>query len=288
MVPRVHTVSLKVSPNEPVHITPLSDIHIDAEDCDYDGLRAMIAERNKLQNHRVILHGDFMNFVVPPDLKRYRPSVPAKHLLGKDDWINASVDYATERLKGLGCHFDLVAPGNHEDEALKRHGFDATSVIAHNLGAVRGGYSGIIRYRMVEHTTVKSKDTTHGYNFVIAYHHGAWGGKYAKGYLGAKDWFNVFQGWNVAVYGHNHQSRVDPEVRYRISRDDELVPYEVYYVCTGSWARTYIADGKITHYAERKGYAPYALRTPLIRAWIGHALGPGHQGRRVMRYEVVA
>lgn len=126
--------------------------------------------------------GDVANLVLPPDQKRYRPSVQPRDLRGLDDWLDATVEYNADRLKSLGYHWDLFGIGNHEEEIRKRHGVDVVEHLAYRLGARRGGYSGVIDYRI-------HRPNTPGYfSFRALYHHGAWGGKWAKGYLGAWSW----------------------------------------------------------------------------------------------------
>ena len=257
---------------EEVNITPISDAHVDSQDCDYAALTNLIQSRASLPNHRGILLGDNQDLVVPTDLKRWRPSVQHKDLVGKDDWVNASVRFAVERLKIPGITWDLVVPGNHEDEFLKRHGVDTTSMLAFALNTRRGGYSGILEYIL----RLKSgPGKPHGHVFRIAYHHGAWGGRVIKGFGGARDWFRAFDDWHVALWGHNHQSHAHREWRLRPG-GNRLEKYSVYFVNCGSWVDTYSDEAGRTHYGERQGYAPSPTSAPLIRVKIaGGDPGPG-------------
>ena len=260
MIPRVHTISVEIPPGEELCITPLSDVHIESSAFDLEAFTTTMKARAKLPNHRVIMLGDVMDLVVPRDLKRWRPSAQDSSLAGCDDWVNQSIELAVERIEATGVNVDVVAPGNHEDEFTKRHGVDVTSILAHRLGAVRGGYSGVVRYRLttagVHHTQL----------LTLAYHHGAWGGRLVKGFGGARDWFRAWDGWHFALYGHNHQTVVNSESKFRVSRTGELVEYPVYYVCCGTWVESYSPDAKTTHYAERAGHMPTIRKTPLLRA----------------------
>ena len=267
--PRSATVSIDADDGEWVHITPLSDLHIESDAFDNDGFQAFMRERCKLPNHRVILLGDVMDLVVPRDLKRWRPSVQDPKISGRDDWVNAAIEVAVERLAIPGAEYDLVIPGNHEDEFVKRHGVDVTSILAHRLKCQRGGYSGYMHYRLCSKMMTKSgpkgEKRPRTRIFTMAYHHGAWGGRVIKGFGGARDWFRGFDGWHMALYGHNHQVLIHRENRVRPGRGGAVVHYPVYYVATGSWVESYSEDGKKTHYAERAGHMPTTQYTPLIK-----------------------
>jgi hypothetical protein len=216
-VPRVAQAGVEVDPGEWVHITPLSDLHIESRAFDDDGFQRFMAERVKLPNHRVLLLGDVMDWVVPRDLKRWRPSTRSGGLAGEDSWINDGIDLAVERLTKAGAKFDLVIPGNHEDEFLKRYGYDSTSVLARELGCARGGYSGYIQYSLRQ--PGKKLRTQ---KFTIAYSHGSWGGRVVKGFAGARDFFRGFDGWHMACFGHNHQNVVHREDRIRLHQSQPL------------------------------------------------------------------
>jgi UDP-2,3-diacylglucosamine pyrophosphatase LpxH len=259
-IPRATQVVVDLPPGEWLHITPLSDLHIESAHFNDADFQRLMNERNKLPNHRALLLGDVMDLVVPRDLKRWRPSVQDKRVAGRDDWINAGIDLAVERLTASGTVYDLVIPGNHEDEMTKRHGIDVTSILAHRLGCARGGYSGYVQYALRQNGKVRVQ------KFTVAYHHGAWGGRVMKGFGGARDYFRGFDGWHVCLYGHNHQQTVHRENRVRLTKNGASVThYPVYYVCTGSWVESYSDDAKTTHYAERAGHMPTSQHTPLIK-----------------------
>ena len=145
-LPRVIRKHREVDLGEPVHITLMSDLHLESSLCDVDGVKSTLSERAKLPNHSAILIGDVMDLIGNQDVRRFRQSVQAPFLNGVDDWVNEAIEFTTDTLNIDGVVYDMVSPGNHEDEWLKRHGLDVTSVIAHNLNTSRGGYSGAIDY----------------------------------------------------------------------------------------------------------------------------------------------
>jgi len=276
-VPRVRTVEVTVGKEKEFSISPISDLHIEARDFPNDEFQEFLTERNKLPGHRAILIGDVMDLVVPVDLRRWRASTQDASLAGRDDWLNGAVDLAVERLTASGTKYDLVSPGNHEDEFIKRHGVDTTSMLARELRCARGGYSGYIRYVVKSEIGKTIKPVG---NFNICYHHGAWGGRLVKGFGGARDYFRAFDSWHVALFGHNHQSVINRETKLRPGRNGNLVEYPVYYVCTGTWIESYSKDAQRTHYAERHGYMPTPRQSPLIRVKVNNH-GTGREPRGI-------
>jgi hypothetical protein len=257
VTPRVSVVDVELKVNETLHISPMYDVHLDDSLCDHDALLKMAAVRRELPNHHAVWFGDTLNLVVPPDLRRFRPSGQPKEISGRDDWVNATLDYVGDKIEALGFVNDIFGPGNHEDEFCKRYGLDVTSILAHRFNAARGGYSGVVDYRI--HFDGKSHLT-----FRLVYHHGAWGGRMAKGYNSAWPFFASIDSWNMALFGHNHASRVDPEVRRRV-HGGQLEEYPVFIVNCGAWVKSYSDDASQTHYAERHGYMVQPRQCPLIR-----------------------
>lgn len=263
--PRVTTIRVELPANEELWITPLSDLHADGSAFDLDGFRLLMRERNKHPHHRAFILGDAMDLVVPTDLRRWRASAQDASLSGRDDWTNAAVDVVGERLTADGTVYDGIGPGNHEDEFLKRHGVDVTSMLARELRCARLGYSGIIQYVIETKSKESGKVKNRAPVFRILYHHGAWGGRVMKGFGGARDFERAFYGHQIMVYGHNHQATVHRESRFRVGKNGAMIEEPHYIVCTGSWVESYSEDAKITHYAERAGYMPTSRITPLIR-----------------------
>jgi len=273
-ISRVTTIDIELESSEPFYITPLSDLHIESSAFDLEGFRKMMRERAKLPNHRAIVIGDVMDLVVPRDLKRWTPSVQDSTLAGEDAWLNKGMDLAIERLTEFNTQYDLVTPGNHEYEFQKRHGFDVTSALARDLKCARGGYSGILRYRI--HIKGNKRG---GQLFTIVYHHGAWGGQ-SKGIIPARRWFTTWDKWNIALWGHNHQTLVTPESRFKVLKNGNIREYPVYFINTGSWVKSYSDNAAHTNYAEKAGYIPTIRATPLIKVQLACRRVGGPSGTR--------
>lgn len=257
--PRTVVKELAVKPGESVYITPISDAHLDDSLCDLDGLMKVMDARRNLPNHSVIFLGDTANMVLPNDTKRFRSSVSPVELRGVDAFLNATTDYLIAKLRALDVNIVAFTQGNHEDEVVKRSGYDVTSILAKEFGAARGGYSGAIDYRLSVTKTARA-------TFTLVYNHGAWGGRANKGFTGAKEFFSQLSfPWQVALYGHNHSSRLDVETAVTRKANGDFVETKRFIVNCSSWVCAYGDNALETHYAERAGYIRQPRVAPLIR-----------------------
>ena len=268
MIPRTVIRDVWLRSGETFHVTPVSDAHLDDSSCDYEALRRVMDERRGLSNHRVLWIGDTANFILPSDLKRSRPSVLPHEIAGQDAYLNKTTEYIINQITKLDVTSDLFSVGNHEDEVVKRSGYDIVSVLAQQFNAARGGYSGAIDYRL--HVTADGKPRKGGKSAYIVctilWHHGAWGGRKAKGYLGAIDYFSQHSfPWQFAVYGHCHGSRVDPETALIRNQDGSFKEITRYLVNCAGFQIPYPEDSERTTYAERRGYLRSPHHAPLIR-----------------------
>lgn len=283
-LPRVVVVSEQLRSGESVHITVLSDLHLESRLANHVGLRRLLEERAKLEHHHVVLIGDVLDLVGHEDTRRYRHGGQIDRLAQADGWVNEAIGHAVETLTVEGIRYDLISPGNHEDEFLRRHGLDVTSVLASRLGSARGGYSGVVDYRvgLVVPSKVASAEKIPYSRFRLLYHHGAWGGRLAKGYNSATAWAAQWDGWNAFVYGHCHASRHDVEVRHEVTAGGAIRRYEAHLINASSWVDSYGDDALVTHYAERHGYLRQPCKAPLITIrprWY-------HGGRMALDYDV--
>jgi len=259
VIDRVQCIDIELDRDETLYITPISDLHLDSPLCDYDTLAEILSDRHKrLPNHRVIITGDTSDMILPVDLRRHRRSLDIT-AGRRDDFLMERIDIVVERLRGLGCQIDLIGEGNHEHSVVKYRGVDPTTIYARELGAIRGGYHGTLHYRL-------HYKGHHRCNYTIDYHHGVWSGEYAKGYNGAQRWFGQSEGWDLAVYGHNHATRFDPEIRFRqLPNSYRRIPCTVRMVNVGSWTQRGHEDARLTSFADLKGHRAHPRIAFLVR-----------------------
>lgn len=279
-IPRVRVIDVWSKPDQTTALRCFSDLHLDEDLCDHDEMRR-VAERDRevFGQTRAVVIGDVANLVLPVDAKRYRASVQPAALRGTDDWLDRTIDFNAEHLKSLGYTWDVIALGNHEEAARKFHGVDVCQHLANRVGALRGGYSGVIDYRIHvtsdgeprEHETLNSKAPW--VLFRVAYHHGKGGGRKDKGFSSAFDFGSQFESIHAFLYGHNHSITVDPETRLEV-RGDDLVERTVYFCNCGGWVQSYSKDARQVNYSEQAMHMRRPRKSPLITltpfyAWDG-------------------
>ena len=256
-------IDVELAPDEPMHITPYSDVHWDSRDCDRTGWLGHYKHRASLPNARFINNGDFNNLVMPRDLKRHVPSASQEAYGARDDYINHCLDDTIEAVQSVpNATWDMWGMGNHEYSALKFHNVDIPALICNRLGIYYGTYSGRLFYRIHRRGVPK-----HTALFKLLYHHGAWGGQVIKGFGGAYRWAMPLGSWHVFCYGHNHSENIHKEPFWDTLDDGTPKVFNRYFINTGGWAKSLSRDGQPPDYAEIAGHPITTTGTPLIKVW---------------------
>lgn len=255
----MHITDIALRTSEDVAIVFVSDLHVDSPLFQYTKLKRAIATL-KEQHANVVCAaiGDVMDAIYPTDSRRFAPSSQIAAIAASDDYVMARINYAADVLRDVfGDTLCFVSRGNHEDATIKNEGVNPTKEIARLLNVSYGPYCGIIRFLF---PMTRAKKAANIIPFVVAYHHGAWGGKYAKGYLGAYPWFSSIEGIHAGVYGHNHMSRQDTITRWRFrtnKRGWEMVTIPI--INCGSWVdstKNIHSPDTLTHYSVQQGHTP--------------------------------
>ena len=255
---------LVLDPEEPVHIIPFSDVHLDSRDCDREGWKSDYKRAAKLHNARFLNLGDFNNLVLPSDLKRHTPETPDQRYSAVDYYINLCLQDTEEALDTVpGAVWDLWCMGNHEQAALKHHHFNLPMEIARRRNLSYGTYSGRLWYQ------VKRKGSNSGgTTFRILYHHGAWTSQATKGVPpSAQRFASRMGGWHIFVYGHNHQENVSPDQYWDVADRGNETIFKRHYVNTGTYLKTLSRHGESPDYAEIRGYPITTIGVPIIKLW---------------------
>lgn len=244
------------------YLTPISDAHIDAANCDLGAFRRLLRERASIKNHRFISLGDLGSFILPCDRKRFLPSATAHAAVaGRDDWVNSICEYIYSELKSY--KFDMLGYGNHEAVLSKHGSVDVVSTLAEKMGAQIGDYSGYLVYDIF----FPGKRNT---NFSILYHHGKWCGDSSKGFPGFHRWAQHYRGWDIALSGHNHflWSDVVGFGALADGRPQKISMQQCRLVVCGSHQSGIIDDGRgAPQYGQIAGHVPTPIGAPLITFW---------------------
>lgn len=267
-------------------LTPLSDLHLDSEDCDVTALKKLIAKRNEIPGHRFIFLGDVGDWIVPSDRKRHRISNAVLSVANRDDAFAAITEYQYEVLRECN-EIDLFAQGNHELSALKNHHCDPIQYLITRFRddgrrIAHGGLSGFLRYDFADGRGVRREGLT------ILYHHGVWFGK-ADLPLGALDFASTCEGYDVFLFGHNH--KLATSVRGRLRPEwhrgsDRIVARDIRIATCGTFARGYLSS-TMPSFSEQRAHAPTAIGAPLIKWRRRQSRGKDHAAQYALEIEVV-
>jgi hypothetical protein len=210
-------------------------------------------KRAAMERSHFVLLGDVGDFIFHGD-NRFMPSVTEPNLIGVDDFLDASID---QQAKLYGKYpIRMISEGNHGRQILKRFGVNPAQRLARKIGAQFGGFSGYLKVRLWHN----ARGCTAVY---FLFHHGSWGGAVIKGLGGAKRFASAFDGWDVFVYGHNHQCHVHQEPKIYCTDRGDIDRRQTFIVNSGTFLESY--EQGLTTYGEVKGYAPVSMAAPLVK-----------------------
>lgn len=201
----------------------LSDLHIGAAACDDRRIRDDLT-RASSYGCRVLIAGDVFDAIFHGD-KRFSPSVIHPKLRGRDDVGNAALDLATGLLEPFASMIEVVGDGNHETKFTQRTGIDLVGELCRRLNIQRGGYGGVVTFRVGKH------------DFNVGYWHGAGGGSSIQ--AAAKQsarLLDVVEGLDVAWTGHRHQRFVHATTRF-VLRRGRVTERRVLLAMSGAYTR---------------------------------------------------
>ena len=215
----------------------MSDLHIGSSQTDYERIKEDLKVALD-RGDRVLLGGDVFDLLLPSDRKRYQPARLHGRLRGRNDIVNASVDWAEEILSPYAGIIDAVGHGNHESAALAHHSIDAVGQLCQRLGVAaaapqQAGYTAYLRY------PVKGPKRKVADAYTIWYTHGAGRAKTAaealKFLLGRTSCFQADAYW----CGHFHARATCCEVGVRLDADGNLRRRDVRCVVSGGYVSPY-------------------------------------------------
>ncbi len=251
--------------------TLMSDLHVGARNVDYE-LIAHELEQAKKNKDRILLNGDVFDMILVQDRKRYRSDVLHPKLLGRNDLVDAAVEWGVKILAPYADMIDMIGVGNHEDCVSKFHGTDVTKNLVYELRKLRkdkehfihyGGYTGFIDHR-ISYNGDKGHVKDRRKRFVIYYHHGAGGNApITKGMI---DFSRL--GWvdaDVIWLGHRHARLASSVLHLSCPlAGNDPVNKEIRHIQTGAYFDTYCGQsqasleehGRITNYAADMKVVP--------------------------------
>lgn len=123
-----------------------SDLHFGNKGQNKALLKKDFDEAKRL-DAKIFINGDWGEFIMSGDMKRYHPSSDA---YGTDNNINMTINEAFDFLSDYVQNIVMIGTGNHEVGVSKFHHFDATQQLIYSLNLkhktsiIHGQYSGYI------------------------------------------------------------------------------------------------------------------------------------------------
>jgi len=238
---------------ETFHIYLISDLHLGAEATDEKRIIKELDHAVK-KNARININGDVFDGILPKDYLRYMPATIRKSLRGRDDLINATIDYGYNFILPYAKNIDVIGEGNHENAIRKHHNVDMLKLLIARLNQnegvniKQGGYCGFIVYRFC--ANVKRTGGTERY--VIYYKHGTSSrAPVTKGVIDFNREAEVIDGADVIWLAHNHEVNNLSATVMSVNSHGTVKFRKRRYVRTGGYF-FYTMDS----YAQAKGLRP--------------------------------
>lgn len=216
------------------------DTHLGEKAADVPCLKRDLARAREL-GARILMPGDVLGMIIPKD-PRYKPAGVVPQIQGRDDLVNACLEYVLPILEPYADLFDMLSMGNHEASFVRHHSTDIIGLLVSELRAngsdrpVHGGYSGYLQYQI----RLGGKERSGGKLYDIWYHHGSGGdAPVTKGMIDAN---RVRTQWIADLYvmGHNHYRNADPDQHVRLTTRGKLEVRENRFVRGGNYRKSYL------------------------------------------------
>ncbi len=241
-----------------VHL--MSDLHIGAPTVNYRLIQAEL-EIAKQNGWRVMINGDVFDAIITKDAKRFSPTAIHSRLHGRDDILNAAVDWAFEILSPYAEIIDMIGVGNHETSIEKYGSVDLVAMLIDKLKPAitakdhvihHGGYCGIVRY------SFQCKGGNSRQSLRIFYHHGSGGASpVSQGLPNLFRMGNWVEGVDIIWTGHTHNRVTTHDTVMSMDAGGNIVAKQRRNIVTGAYMDTYgqQTPQSIAKHGRRGNYA---------------------------------
>ena len=228
-----------------------SDLHIGSKAHDRDLCIAEF-ERAKENGYQIMLNGDWGEFIISGDRKRYHPGGDKYN---RDNPINRTIDEAVEFLTPYAYNIVFIGCGNHEVSVSKFHGLDVTqaliALLNHKTGSnIRHGqYRGMVRFQFHRNNEGGRRSVT------MAYNHGQGGSsEITRGTIGIDRMMKMHDA-QIFWSGHSHTKVCMPcENMISMNAAGDIITKERKGIITGAYVKTsHQYDAQIDGYGINYG-----------------------------------
>jgi len=218
-----------------IEILPTGDWHFGSPNCNLKKIIELVEYIKKSQCW-VILMGDLWDSIIPSD-KRFDPEEEYQV-------IDEQYDFIRDKIAPIKAQVLCALTGNHEYKLHTSGHGDLTRRLAKELGIPYGGFSSLIKIKVIP--------KTHQRSLIIYAHHGWTSGRKTGGVINAVE--NISQYYDADVYlvGHSHKLSSTKQVKigWAGSRD-------ILFCNTGTYLET--STWNRIGYAERVGFPPQRI-----------------------------
>ena len=252
----VKSVTIPYKFSEPIKIHLLGDIHAGIKHCSESQILDRVKEIKNDPNAYFIGMGDYADFITPSD-PRWDIQVIADWV-EKDNLARSLEKHVINLFSPIKDKCLGLLEGNHEDAIRIHNHDDVQKNICNELSVSNLGYTVIIIF------TLKRRKSTESHHLKGVFTHGSgWAVTKGSKINRLERFMNMFPTCRIAAMGHMHD-RIDHTLPYLdINTEGKIVDAQRVGVVSGSWLRTY-AQGVRASYAEKKGYPPTTLGSPVI------------------------
>jgi hypothetical protein len=219
-----------------------SDVHFDNPKCNRS-LFFKHLDQAKERNALVIDNGDFFCLMEGKGDRRHSKS-NIRPEYNKSNYIDLVIGDAAEKLAEYGDIFAVLGEGNHET-AIRRHlETDPTGrlvgLLKYKYGCenvTKQGYQGFVKvvFQYPDGGMVRS--------CLIYRHHGKWGGVVSKGTQSTARFASIVPDADVVIRGHNHESWIMEQPRYKLKNNGELIVSPQWHVNTPTYKEEFVSTG---------------------------------------------
>ncbi len=242
-----------------VRVYPIGDIHFGSIHCDEDAIEREIELIRKDKDGYIIGMGDYADSILKND--------PRFDIEGLPEWLKKGNIMESERervvklFKPVQKKVITLLTGNHEEELHIRFQDDITRNICKDLVVPYGGYSCFLALKF-------ERSGSNDHHTVIIH---AWHGAGAAQTEGARlmrlvRLVNDIQA-DIYLMGHLHAMTQHTPDRL-VFWNGKVKSIRLAATITGSWLKAYTQPEKNQElppsYAEKKGYKPSRIGTPII------------------------
>jgi len=230
----------------------LSDIHVGNINFQRKLFKDVVNKISQDKDSHVILLGDYCDYIVKTDSKRFDPKT-IESCYSLQDLNNLPYVQTQDFIKLIEPIKDKILcciAGNHENSIEKYNNFDPYSMICEALGLPEFGYMGFLSLGINMRENKGSE-----YRITFSLNHGVSGGGFTKGYpLNVLSRMFSTNIGDLNIMGHTHKQHSYKEQHNTLSNTGKFIEPHRYFIMNPCFLKTYVEGNR--NYFENKGRTP--------------------------------